>query len=378
MSSPILHKILRGRDRLWTGVDSLNLRLSKRMGKSLPAGLYYIIPEAEWVTDWVGRYITRELRRQYHLRASLTSAPESLSGQMIHYGEVGAFLHTLGQACNRKNIIISTIFHGVQDSQFPDLSLQTENFMQHAHVPRRIVTACKLMQGRLQDWGIPKEKITYIPLGIDLNKFFPAHPAVKEKIRRDLDIPSTSICIGSFQKDGVGWSEGLQPKFIKGPDIFLEVIQNLKSHIPIMVLLSGPARGYVKQGLEKIGVPYRHIKVKHYQDMCKLYHALDLYLVTSREEGGPLGVLESLATGIPIISSRVGLAPDLIQHEYNGFLVDIEAIQSFVEYSTRLIESQKLRSDFRKNGLESIQAYDWPFIASQYYKEVYFPLIQTL
>lgn len=376
MSNLISHKILRARDRLWTGISSLNTSLLKRLGKEFLPALYYIIPEADWVTDWVGRYITREIHQQFNLRGVLTSAPESLSGQMIHYGEVGTYLNTLGQACNRKNIVIATIFHGVHGSQFPDLSLQTEKFLQHAHIPARIVTACKLMQ-QLQEWGIPKDKIAYIPLGIDLKKFYPAQPAEKARIRHELDIPSDSICIGSFQKDGMGWNEGLQPKFIKGPDIFLEVLLALKSHFPIMVLLSGPACGYVKQGLEKMNIPYRHIMVKRYHEMCKLYHALDVYLVTSREEGGPLAVLETMATGIPIVSSKVGLAPDLIQHEYNGFLVGIEAINSFVEYSVRLAESQELCTNFRKNGLELIQTYDWSLIAPRYYKEVYLPLFHN-
>lgn len=97
MSNLISHKILRARDRLWTGISSLNTSLLKRLGKEFLPALYYIIPEADWVTDWVGRYITREIHQQFNLRAVLTSAPESLSGQMIHYGEVGTYLNTLGK-----------------------------------------------------------------------------------------------------------------------------------------------------------------------------------------------------------------------------------------------------------------------------------------
>jgi hypothetical protein len=129
----ILRKILRGRDRLWTGMNSLNSKIYARLGKTIPRSVYYIVPEADWVTDWVGRYISQELQRQYHHRMHLTSAPESLSGQIIHYGEVGAFLNTIGKPCNRENTIISTIFHGVRDNKFPELTLQTEKFLQNAH-----------------------------------------------------------------------------------------------------------------------------------------------------------------------------------------------------------------------------------------------------
>ena len=69
---------------------------------------------------------------------------------------------------------------------------------------------------------------------------------------------------------------------IKGPDIFLEVVSNLKSEIPnLWVLLSGLSRGYVKNGLDKLGVSYRHQYLKNFRDLPKLYDALDLYIKIS-------------------------------------------------------------------------------------------------
>jgi glycosyltransferase involved in cell wall biosynthesis len=376
MSSPLSRKFLRVRDILWTSPTLLYDRLRHRGEISPTPSLYYIIPEANWVTDWVGRYLTHEIHQKYGWTTHLTSAPEIISGQVVHFGEMGSFLNALGKPCTYNNTIISTIFHGVRGNQFPALAAQTELFLQNAHIPRHIVTACKMMQVRLQSWGIPSAKISCLPLGIDLKRFYPAVKNEREKIRHELNISPDSICIGSFQKDGDGWGEGLVPKLIKGPDIFLEVLDRLKSQFPIVVLLSGPARGYAKQGLKKLGIPFRHVIVKHYPDICHLYHALDLYLVTSREEGGPLAVLEALATGTPILSSEVGLAPDVIQHEWNGFLAGVEDIDSLVEFASLLIDSASLRSLFQQNGLQSIQAYDWPRIASRYYEEVYLPLIQ--
>ena len=50
---------------------------------------------------------------------------------------------------------------------------------------------------------------------------------VQDNIRNLLGIPRNSILIGSFQKDGVGWKEGIKPKLIKGPDIFVKVLDKL-------------------------------------------------------------------------------------------------------------------------------------------------------
>lgn len=371
----ISRKILRARDILWTSTLAMSNKL-RHLGRArIQPSLFYIVPKANWVTDWVGRYLTQEIKKTYNLRTYLSSAPEPLSGQLVHYGEMGAFLATIGNSCNQKNKVIATIFHGNLDRQFPALVTQTERFLQHADVLTQIVTACQIMQERLLEWGVPQEKIHCIPLGIDLDNFVPPTKRSRDQIRLELEIPPKTICIGSFQKDGEGWDEGLSPKLIKGPDILLDVLSRLKNKYSIMVLLSGPARGFVKQGLKKLGIPYRHILVKNYPEICRLYHALDLYLVTSREEGGPLAVLETQATGVPLISACVGLAPDLIQNNWNGFLVDIEDVEGFVEASARLINNAGLRMQFQQNGLQSIQAYSWSRIAARYYDEVYASLL---
>ena len=70
----------------------------------------------------------------------------------------------------------------------------------------------------------------------------------------------SAFVVGSFQKDGVGWEEGLEPKLIKGPDVLLAAVERLRQRVPeLWLLLTAPARGYVKEGLERIGVPYRHL-----------------------------------------------------------------------------------------------------------------------
>ena len=165
------------------------------------------------------------------------------------------------------------------------------------------------------------DKVFRIPIGIDSNLFSPQTPKSKSEIRSKLGIPQSSFVIGSFQKDGNGWGEGFTPKLIKGPDVFLSTLKIAKNHMSeIFVLLTGPSRGYVINGLEKLGVPYKHVYLDNYQDICQYYHALDSYLITSREEGGPKAVLESMASGIPLVSTRVGQAQDLILHDENGWI----------------------------------------------------------
>ena len=52
----------------------------------------------------------------------------------------------------------------------------------------------------------------------------------------------------------------------------------------------------MKDGLKAMNVPFVHKYIEQYTDILNYYYALDLYLVTSREEGGPMGLLESMAS----------------------------------------------------------------------------------
>src|SRR5207302_1866793 len=95
-------------------------------------------------------------------------------------------------------------------------------------------------------------------LGVYTVRFRPRDPESRVAARRELGLPESAFVVGSFQKDGVGWGDGLQPKLIKGPDVLLDVAERLRREVPeLVVLLTGPARGYVEAGLERLGVPCR-------------------------------------------------------------------------------------------------------------------------
>jgi glycosyltransferase involved in cell wall biosynthesis len=347
----------------------------KRLGLLCPRALYYVVPGKGWVTDWVGYYITRNIATQFGWRACVTSTPHLLVDHIVHYGEMGAFLSRVGSRCNRQNTVVATIFHGARSSRFPVLAESVDRFVDNLHLLARVVTACRIMQERLIAWGASPEKVVRVPLGVDLSLFTPVSDRRKREVRRRMGVPDGAVCIGSFQKDGVGWGEGLVPKLIKGPDIFIQVVERLKAQYNLFVLLTGPARGYVKQGLKAAGIPYKHRMPSDFRDIVDFYRCLDLYLVTSREEGGPKAVLESLATGVPLVSTRVGLAPDVIQHGHNGLLADQEDIDALAEHVAELVESADLRRQLIAQGLRDIAPYDWSHIAAQYYHQIYLPLL---
>jgi glycosyltransferase involved in cell wall biosynthesis len=168
------------------------------------------------------------------------------------------------------------------------------------------------MHALVLEAGVPEERVHRVPIGIDL-EFFPRRgPGAREEARAALGLPRDAFVVGSFQKDGVGWGEGLEPKLVKGPDVLLDALARAYRHAPeLLVLLTGPARGFVRTGLDRLGIPSVHVMAGSRAEIALAYRALDAYVIASRQEGGPKAALEAMATGVPLVSTRVGQVTEL-------------------------------------------------------------------
>jgi glycosyltransferase involved in cell wall biosynthesis len=194
----------------------------------------------------------------------------------------------------------------------------------HHHELARVQVSHGEMRDLVLSSGIDSGKVRLIPIGVDVAVFRPRSPQAKHAARAALGLPRDAFVVGSFHKDGVGFGDGAEPKWIKGPDVLLAALERLREDIPeVHVLLSGPARGYVRAGLERAGIPYRHRFVVRHEELAELYAALDVYVVPSRQEGGPKGVLEAMASGVPVVTTRVGQAAELVRDDVTGWTVEV-------------------------------------------------------
>lgn len=201
----------------------------------------------------------------------------------------------------------------------------------HAEIDRIQVTHAE-MHDVVLSTGIDAAKVFRIPIGVDLALFVPVTPTERADTRAELGIPAGAFVVGSFQKDGVGFGRGDEPKLVKGPDVLVRALALLRVRVPeLHVLLTGIARGYVQDELDRLGVPWTYRHAARYEDVPALYRAVDVTVVTSRQEGGPKAVLESMAAAVPLVSTRVGQAVDLVADGSNGWLADVEDAEALAE-----------------------------------------------
>ena len=136
-------------------------------------------------------------------------------------------------------------------------------------------------------------------------------------LRRKHNLPDEKkILVGSFQRDTEG-HDLVSPKLVKGPDLFCDYMERMQESVGknLEVVLAGWRRQYVMKRLDAAGIKYHYFELCDFETLNELYNCIDLYVVSSRIEGGPQAVPECAITRTPIISTDVGLAPEILAPE---------------------------------------------------------------
>lgn len=106
--------------------------------------------------------------------------------------------------------------------------------------------------------------------------------------------------------------------------------------------------GNLRQSLEQqcgaLGIADRVEFLGHVEDMPAFYRDIDIYALPSiSTEGLPLGVLEAMASGVPVLATTVAGTPEAVRHGVDGLLVPPRDAQSLVEALRQLFASRDLR-----------------------------------
>ena len=169
---------------------------------------------------------------------------------------------------------------------------------------RSIVCASAAAQKQLSGAGA---KTVVIPNGVDTDRFRPDR-AARARIRAELGIDDAAPVVGM-----VG---DLIP--LKRQDTLLAALRHVQGEMPeLRAILVGDARSgeaESKRYAEQLRSDARNgvLFLGRRSDLPAVLNAFDLLVVASERETGPLVLLEALATGIPVISTPVGRAPELL------------------------------------------------------------------
>lgn len=330
------------------------------LGVKLVFNLKSIFYRSPWVfvsenKDWSifhdGIGLVNNLKKR-GVKSWITFHPNLVYRSCVHFGSINVFYTKYEKLLFKNNRIFVTFFHGYRGDEL-GTDLKIDYLLFHLDDIEAIFVSNSIMLGRLIDYGISQAKIKLIPIPIENNI-----------VSRPLKRVKPNFTIGSFQKDGIGWSKGLEPKLIKGPDIFCTILKTLIPDIDFDVLLVGPARGYVVEELKKANIRFEHHYYNDLKSVQARYNDIDVYIMASREEGGPKSILECVAAGVPILCTEVGMAVDVFKNMPN--LVSDFSIEDF---RSKIIDIYNGNSyKYTQYYKEILDTYSWDKVIHEYIK----------
>ena len=184
------------------------------------------------------------------------------------------------------------------------------------------------------------KKITSIPFWINQKLFYEIQD--KTKLREKFGFKEDDYLIGSFQRDSEG-DDLDSPKLIKGPDIFYDLVsKEYEANKKIKVILAGKRRNFLINKLSESDIPFEYFEMVDTKKLNELYNVLDLYIVSSRIEGGPQAILECAITKTPILSTDVGVSSEILHPNSIYNVKDFSNATVKVDYAFRNSQTYKL------------------------------------
>ena len=184
--------------------------------------------------------------------------------------------------------------------------------------------------------GVEPSFVHLIRIGIDLQNF-PIVDAVDAKRQGSSWRPSRRVRRGLVPEGRRRLGSRARAEAREGPGRARRRSRARLAEVDdLYVLLTGPARGFVRRELERLGIAYTHVLARDRAELARAYHALDVYVVASRQEGGPKAALESMASGVPLVTTRVGQAQEIAVDGESALVVDVEDSEAIAHAVVRV------------------------------------------
>jgi glycosyltransferase involved in cell wall biosynthesis len=102
------------------------------------------------------------------------------------------------------------------------------------------------------------------------------------------------------------------------------------------------------------------------EEWIELSKEYNMFINTTHFDNTPISVIESMALGLPVISTNVGGIPYLLKHDYNALLVNDNDVEDMTNQIIRLMKEPKLSTTLSENGKQLIKNFDWDIVKNQW------------
>ncbi|MCC6794159.1 MAG: glycosyltransferase [Candidatus Hydrogenedentes bacterium] len=204
--------------------------------------------------------------------------------------------------------------------------------------PDRIVAISDCIARVLRDFGIPEHKLRTVHSGIDLKRF-----DVTPLPRSEIGIPEGVPLAGNVAAL-VGH---------KDHATLLDAVPAILRDVPefrLVIAGEGPLRQQIEAQIERLEIGKSVKLLGQRSDVPRLLRALDLFVMSSSEEGLGTSVLDAMACGVPVVATDAGGIPEMVRDGETGFLVPLKNPSALANAVVRAMQNENLRNGLAQNA----------------------------
>ncbi|WP_457565845.1 glycosyltransferase [Caldithrix abyssi] len=267
---------------------------------------------------------------------------------------------------------VPIVIHGEHGSYHKDFKRKWVQKIMFSWSDQVLSVSALLADDLSRTLGVKREKILPILNGVDTEKFKP-QPEKREFYRKKLNVNADSIIIGTIGR----------PMKVKNHQLMIKALARLKkkNRSVKFIIIGDTPRYSLREELEKLARELRVLEdvlfLGYRDDIPGYLNAFDIFVLPSLSEGCSNVIQEAMATGLPIVASRVGGNPELIEHEREGLLFTSNSLEELVTAIQYLIENPQRAKQLGQNALKKARRQFALPVMIKSYEELYLKWYET-
>jgi glycosyltransferase involved in cell wall biosynthesis len=287
------------------GTERLVVELARRLHRDVPMAVCCLDEEGAWASELTSAGIAvHALNRAAGfvpmLGARIASLAERHQATVVHCHHYSPFVYGgLARLWRPRTRVVYTE-HGRLSDAPPSRKRRIANTV-FGLLPSAVFTVSSELRQHLLDEGFSPRLTGVIYNGIDLG---PVPDATRRAVMRQrLAVPDDTLVIGTIAR--------LDP--VKDLGTLIKALARLQTTaVMVLVIGQGSERELLEREAEAAGVADRVRFLGHRDDAREWLAACDVYVNSSISEGVSLTILEAMAAGLPVIATRVGGTPEVV------------------------------------------------------------------
>jgi glycosyltransferase involved in cell wall biosynthesis len=263
---------------------------------------------------------------------------------LVHAHQYTPFFYGMMARLLYRRVPILFTEHGRHYPDYPRRKRILANRMLLRRGDRVVGVGEAVRQALIQNEGLPTDRVGVIYNGINLAPFAGGAPD-RITLRQEIGVQAQDLVI--FQVARLD--------YLKDHGTALRVLERVAKHRPdvrLVLIGEGPERKGIQELIFKRGLePFIRVLGER-NDVARLLHAGDLFLLTSISEGIPLTLIEAMAAGLPVVSTKVGGVPEVVEDGRTGLLAPARDEVTLAESILRLADTPAQRSRMGRLGRE--------------------------